>query len=578
MKLIYGWWIFIITLFEYSSVQTLNFSVSMYGAKPDDNIDDTNAIQSTINLAMQYGPNNAVIFGSGTYTITSPLVIRDAINLTITGQGMDKTLLVGTMPTNILVIYTSQQILLTSLAFDVIPFSFTGGYVVNITDTYLDLQVQPPHQADVGRQVPHIYRFDPVLMRPAIGPKAYQKKQMPPPNINTTLVSSNILRVPLASPSEFVIGDAIVVRYVFRSNAIDIQHATDLTVRSIAIYGSWCMGFFASHARRVNIIDYHVLRKDQRWLSSSADCIHFADAREYINIFDSQCIGMSDDGLNVHATYFSISRIINSTTIMIQTNVSADQLDFDASTHLEFSSNAEPFTGYATATIASMAEISYDTRIFTFTDAINASVGDWVCVADTPVLTVRNLTIANNRGRGVLLETRNIHITQSVFNGISGSAVYFQPSQSWREGPTARNVTLDYNLYINCNEGIDQYSGMILFLADPVQLVPIVSDIRITSSTFIMGAYSNGLLQIGNGANVSLSGNYIVTNNSVPLVTLCNSRNITASNNTLVNQGSKIDPYYIYLTTSPCNVSLSSLIDIPPSAFNSSFGPPVSRQ
>jgi hypothetical protein len=303
MKLIYGWWIFIITLFEYSSVQTLNFSVSMYGAKPDDNIDDTNAIQSTINLAMQYGPNNVVIFGSGTYTISSSLVIRDAINLTITGQGMDKTLLVGTMPTNILVIYTSQQILLTSLAFDVIPFSFTGGYVVNITDTYLDLQVQPPHQADVGRQVPHIYRFDPVLMRPAIGPKAYQKKQMPPPNINTTLVSSNILRVPLASPSELVIGDAIVVRYVFRPHAIDIQHATDLTVRSIAIYGSWCMGFFASHARRVNIIDYHVLRKDQRWLSSSADCIHFADAREYINIFDSQCIGMSDDGLNVHATY-----------------------------------------------------------------------------------------------------------------------------------------------------------------------------------------------------------------------------------------------------------------------------------
>ena len=298
MKFMYGWWVIILA----SSVQSLNFSVSMYGAKPNDNIDDTNATQSTINLAMKYGPDNAVVFGSGTYTISSPLIIRDAINLTITGQGMDKTLLVGTMSTNILMIYTSQQILLTSLAFDVVPFSFTGGYVVNITDTYLDLQVQPPHQADVGQQVPHMYRFDPVLMRPAIGPKAYQKKQMPPPNINTSLVSPNILRIPLASPSEFVIGDAIVVRYVFRSqHAIDVHKTTDLTIQSIIIYGSWCMGLFASHTRRANIIDYHVLRKDQRWLSSSADCIHFADAREYINIFDSQCIGMADDGLNVHA-------------------------------------------------------------------------------------------------------------------------------------------------------------------------------------------------------------------------------------------------------------------------------------
>jgi hypothetical protein len=92
-----------------------------------------------------------------------------------------------------------------------------------------------------------------------------------------------------------------------------------------------------------------------------------------------------------------------------------------------------------------------------------------------------------------------------------------------------------------------------------------------------MGTYSQGILQIGNGANVSFSGNYIATNNSMPLIALCNSRSISASNNTVVNTQSKIDQYYTYDTTVPCNINLTSLIDLPPSAFNSSFPPPVMK-
>ncbi len=72
-----------------------------------------------------------------------------------------------------------------------------------------------------------------------------------------------------------------------------------------------------------------------------------------------------------------------------------------------------------------------------------------------------------------------------------------------------------------------------------------------------------------------MSGNYIARNSSTPLIFICNSRNITASNNTVSNYQSKIDQYYTYDTIYPCQMNLSSLIDLPPSAFNSSFLPPV---
>ena len=232
----------------------------------------------------------------------------------------------------------------------------------------------------------------------------------------------------MASASEFIIDDAIVVRYAFNNHVIRAQDVTDLTIQSIIIYSSWSMGFYTLRTRRLNVIDYHVSRRDARWLSTSVDCMHFADSREYINIFDSQCQSMGDDGLNVHATYFSVAQVINSSTLVIQSLDSSENLDIGVGTHLELSSYAQPFTGYTTATVSSLSMISSHSRLFTFDNPVNASLGDWACVADTPALTIRNFTVANNRGRGLLLESRNVHVTRSIFDGISGSAVYFQPS------------------------------------------------------------------------------------------------------------------------------------------------------
>jgi hypothetical protein len=61
----------------------------------------------------------------------------------------------------------------------------------------------------------------------------------------------------------------------------------------------------------------------------------------------------------------------------------------------------------------------------------------------------------------------------------------------------------------------------------------------------------------------------------MPLISICNSRNISASNNCVVNSQTKIDQYYIFDQTNPCQINLSSLIDLPSSAFNSTFPPPV---
>jgi hypothetical protein len=334
------------------------------------------------------------------------------------------------------------------------------------------------------------------------------------------------------------------------------------------------MGFVTVRARRLNVINFHILRRNGRWLSSTSDCMRFVGAREYINVIDSKCQATGDDRFNVRTSYLLVTQIINSTAIIVTTLNGTDSY-VDVGTGLEFTSHEQPFTVHETGIIASLTVYNSSTRLLTFTNAINASVGDWICNTDVPSVTIQNFTVENNRARGVLLETRNIVVRNSVFNRTSGPAVLIQPSLFWHEESEARNVSLIDNLYINCNEGIGQEKGIITILPDPTQLVPVINDLRIESSTFYFGSYSQGLIQSSNANNLFFSGNYIARNITTPIISLCNSRNITANNNTVINNQEKIDQYYTCDTRHPCYMNLTSLIDLPPSAFNSSFPSPV---
>ncbi|CAF1413959.1 unnamed protein product [Rotaria magnacalcarata] len=428
------------------------FNVSNYGGYPNDNLDDTNATQAAAYLASSSGPNNIVVFQSGRYDFQSTVSLYNAINLTVMGQGQDVTFLIGHSPTMMFNAGNSVGLTLMMFSIDYQPLSFTAGYVVSVAASYLDLQVVAPHQADVGRQVAAIYRFDLVRMRPSIGSAAYEIYQTPPSNANTTLRSNGTLRIPLASAYQFVVGDAIVARYSFGMHALYAQDLSDLTLQSITIYGAWYMGVFTLRVTRVTVRDYHVKRYNGRWLSTTADCMHFADSRQYINIFDTSCEGQGDDGLNVQAFYFQVIRILNSTSLIVQEYNWADILNVGTGTRLDFSSSQQPFSVYATATLASNSVYNSSSQILQFTSVINASVGDWLCVADTPTVTIQNFTVTNNRARGALLETRNVQLTFSLFNGTSGPAVLLQPSLYWYEGPGTQNAILIYNMFIDCNQ------------------------------------------------------------------------------------------------------------------------------
>lgn len=540
-----------------------------------DHIDATQQIQSTIDAAISDGPNNIVKFGYGTYNITQTIYINNGTNLTVQGEGIGETFLIGTSKMFLFFGQYCNGLTIQGLSIDFNPLPFTAGYVVNVADTYVDVRVQAPHQADVGQRVEGLIRYDPINMRPAFGPNTYDYYQESIFKGNTSLVSPGVLRIPVTSRTAFTIGDPLVAVYDISYHAIYAHDVTDLVVRSIGLHSSWGMSFVVERVKRLTVHDYHVTPYEGRWLSANSDCMHFISTTEFVSLSDSKCQMQADDGLNVFTHYVRVTEVINSTALIISAINYTDPLFIEDGTRLEFSSSKQAFVTYSAGTVASSTVDSPTSRLFLFTSPVNASVGDFAHIGDVPALTIRNFTVERNRARGVLLETHNVDVRNCVFNRTSGPGVFMQPSLYWYEGPPGRNITLANNLFIHCNEGIGQQEGLITILPDPTQTIPVVEDVHIQSSTFYFGNHSRGLLQSYNVNNLHLTGNYIATNGSIPLISICNSRNLTASNNTVVDIQSKIDQYYVFDQVQPCQMNLSSLIDLPPSAFNSSFPPPV---
>ena len=75
-------------------------------------------------------------------------------------------------------VFTVQNgvgLIISSLSIDFDPLPFTGGYIVNVTDTYVDIKIQLPHQISIENQIGSLMRYDAVEMRPAFGPNIYDR-------------------------------------------------------------------------------------------------------------------------------------------------------------------------------------------------------------------------------------------------------------------------------------------------------------------------------------------------------------------------------------------------------------------
>ena len=556
------------------------FDPANFGAFPNDGLDDTASLQAAINAAIASGPFATVQLESGAYELTTTLRVAQAVSFSLLGAPAPGRSLLLFLNNSGVVYYTRcSNLTLADFTVDFVPaaWPFTAGTVVGASQSppfTFDVLPVAPHIAQAGLLASAVFVYDPVKQRPAFGPSTLELFQ----SVSTpsVLLGNGTVRFSLAYQSPFQVGQSVVVRYDGGEHAISGDDSAQVLLRGLTLFTAWDMSHANLRVHNLSVVDYHVKKGPGRWLSSWADCMHFGDNRGSISIVNSSCEGMGDDGLNVHAYYFNCTQIVNSSTAVISLTHSTwlDTLAVGVGTHMAFARAESPFVAYQRLRVAALQPNSDSSFLFTFESSLSrVQVGDVVYVADAPSLLLSNFTVASNRARGVLLETRDVSIDRCLFRYTSGPALLFQPSFYWEEAEPGSHVRVTETVFEGCNQGIAQQQGVVAILPDPVQLLGVVDRVTVERSSFLQGEYSRSLLQCFNGRRVTLSDNFVSDFDpaSVP-VHVCNSNGLLLRNNNVWNSSAA---GYVMERAAPCNDSLSSGIHFTRDAVNASISATV---
>lgn len=553
------------------------FHIDSYGAVANDNKDDTDALRAALAHAMLH-ENAQLTFGPGQYDMQTSVRVTGQDNFSILGAGLNRTLLMFHTQTEAIYYLNNNNFTMSGFTIDYASWWFTAGYISSVSSAspwYYDIQIVAPHTADAGRNVAAMFAYDVDNHRPASGSDARECYQS---GAASSLVSEGVLRVPINADCGFSKGQAVVVRWTNGPHVITGGNTNGVTLQDVLVLTGGSMAHASERDTDVNIVDFHVHRGDDRWLSTWADCLHLSDHSGLIAIVNSSCEHMGDDGLNIHSFYFTLSQIINNSAVQISLYKSwPDTLNISRGEILSFAHNATPFSPYGASRILQSKMLSDNTWEFVF-DSINTNfqIGDFVWVsAPQPQVFISNFTVKSNRARGMLLEASNVLVERSLFSYNSGPSVLFQPSMYWGEAPPGANITIRSCMFDQPNQGIANQPGSISILPDPIQSEPCIYNITFSNNVFHQSAASQSLLLLANVNLFNFVDNFIDWEQSIsmPVLQVCNSAKISVSHNALSAPG--IPPLSACLGGRGCTQDCQSEISSSPDAITAQFKPPV---
>lgn len=88
------------------------------------------------------------------------------------------------------------------------------------------------------------------------------------------------------------------------------------------------------------------------------------------------------------------------------------------------------------------------------------------CISEMPQLIFNNCAVRNIRGRGLLIQTRNVTIKNCLFDGCTGQALHIDTAYDWGESIGVRNVTVTDNKFIDCGFGSTKYCDAVAVVVE----------------------------------------------------------------------------------------------------------------
>lgn len=448
-------------------------SVTSFGAKPDDDGDDTQAFVSAVN-EVQSGAARRLVIPPGRYHLTAggngqrpdilfPFSKVDGV--TVDGTGAE--LLVSGV-TGLFLFEACHGIEVKGLTIDWPRPPFSVGTVTAAEAFYFDVAVEPEYPVAGGEPVGAFMTYDPVTRLPAhAGLDVYNDVE------RTELMGPQKLRVHLKHKLSVPVGLLVVLRHqVYGCQTFTFNRCADVQVHDCTVYTTPGMGLVASICENVTLRHFNVLKRpgSRRPMSATADGAHFGGCKGTVSLEDCVFEGMGDDGANIKSgLYLIVRKRIDEHTVIAQHNLK--MVDVPDSGDVLEASHVDNLLPYASFHVA-RAELEPGGDKFhrvTFEEPLPAGLreGDVLGNASrAPVLRMRRCTVRANRARGVLCQTRDAVIEDCIFKDCTSSAVMVLTEVvHFFESIGTRNVVVRRNTVENCNYGAAAAEGSLCAVA-----------------------------------------------------------------------------------------------------------------
>ncbi len=478
-------------------------------------------------LACQQKHAAKLIIPTGTYAFDDPKVpqfnyhvgIGNLSDLVIDGQDSQ---FIFHYPTSGILLVNSQRILIRNLTIDTdLPLASLGN-ATKLSDGRTAIRILDRYPVTAGMPVLLVAPYDIQKLKFKAVPLQYFISN--PQNV--TMIAPQMYTSP--DFDRLTEGEEVVVsHYSVFGGAANIAHdVSDVSFENIIVYGA-PGGIITTGQRGFRLSNCKIMQKPgaQRPISVGTDAVHVLSTSGDILIEDCDISGQTDDGLNITSLWVTVTKKLDSRTVVLTRTRKDNPSAVQAGAQLKFV-KPNNLSEYARLRVL---QVSYDNATGRFTATVDQDLPSTVATGDLAI----SLTQANQRflvrrnyfhdhnGRSLVIQSptgvvENNRIKNPMWQGL----LMYTDAFFFYEGPGVESLIVRNNTFEDCSYGnygtLGETMGAVNITADvpgTVSDYPVNKNILFEGNTIID---TPGLAMfVASGSGLTISNNVIINSNTL---------------------------------------------------------------
>ena len=289
---------------------------------------------------------------------------------------------------------------------------------------------------------------------------------------NIKKINNNLFAFDCAEPNCTYLGQSLVLRYLYSFAPVFLYYkCNDVNLKNINVSAVPGMAVVAQKCNNLFFDRLTVTNSKNRLMSANCDATHLINC--YGRIIYDNCFfeGMGDDAANIHGFYLTVMEIEDDKIYIKHDSSSQNIYPYvpENGNDIEFI-NEKNLLKIQENTIIELVfdDVKQMHYIKVKNDILpDIHIGTLIaCISEMPELIFNNCAVRNIRGRGLLIQTRNVTVKNCVFDGCTGQALHIDTAYGWGESIGVRNIKITNNKFIDCGFGTTKYCDAVAVVVE----------------------------------------------------------------------------------------------------------------